>query len=196
MRLLRRLAAIAVLLLTAGPLMAQSPPAPPIPGIPSAPSPLQPGDPFGLEVTLPERTIVMLKGEARWDNAFETLVEAFKSLHQYMEKQGLAANGPALVIYTDTDDTGFKFQAALPIDKAPKTMPKGDISVGPAPSGKALKFMHRGSYDAMDTSYEAITNYLDEKRLEAKDMFIEEYPVDPAKADQTKLAITIYVPIK
>ncbi len=27
----------------------------------------------------------------------------------------------------------------------------------------------------MDTTYEAITNHLDEKQLDAKDLFIEEY---------------------
>jgi len=51
------------------------------------------------------------------------------------------------------------------------------------PEGKALsKFVHRGSYDNMDNTYEAITNHLDEKKkLEAKDTFIEEYITDPLK---------------
>ena len=66
--------------------------------------------------------------------------------------------------------------------QAPKNPPKGDIAVGQAPSGKALKFVHRGSYDAMDSTYEAITNYLDDKQLEAKDVFVEEYVSDPVKA--------------
>ena len=74
--------------------------------------------------------------------------------------------------------------------------PKGDIAVGQSPSGKALKFVHRGSYDAMDTTYEAITNYLDEKQLEAKDLFIEEYATDPVKTDPDKLVINVFVPIK
>ena len=33
----------------------------------------------------------------------------------------------------------------------------------------------------MDNTYEAITNHLDEKKLEAKDTFIEEYITDPAE---------------
>ena len=43
------------------------------------------------------------------------------------------------------------------------------MSVGQSPEGKALKFVHRGSYDNMDNTYEAITNHLDDKKLEAKD---------------------------
>ena len=59
-----------------------------------------------------------------------------------------------------------------------------------------LQFVHRGSYDAMDTTYEAITNYLDEKRLESEDMFIEEYVTDPVKTPEDKLIVNVYVPLK
>ena len=159
-------------------------------------SPLQPGDAFGEPVTLPERTIVYLKGYSRWDSAFDTLVDAFKSLHEYLDKQALQPSGPAMTIYTQTDDAGFSFQAGLPVAQSPKDPPKGDIAVGPAPAGKALKFVHRGSYDAMDTTYEAITNYLDDKQLEAKDLFIEEYTTDPVKTDPGKLVVNVFVPVK
>jgi effector-binding domain-containing protein len=173
-----------------------SDPMPPPKSGAASPSPLQPGDAFGEAVTLPQRTIVYLKGYSRWDNAFDTLVDAFKSLHEYLDKQALQPSGPAITIYTQTDDSGFSFEAALPIAQAPKDPPKGDIAVGPAPAGKALKFVHRGSYDAMDTTYEAITNYLDDKQLEAKDLFIEEYATDPVKTEPGKLVVNVFVPVK
>jgi len=160
------------------------------------PSPLQPGDAFGEEVTLPERTIVYLKGHSNWDAAFDTLVDAFKSLNEYLDKQGIKPAGPAMTIYTETDDTGFSFEAAVPIAAAPANPPKGDIAVGQAPSGRAVKFVHRGSYDAMDSTYEAITNYLDDKHLEAKDKFIEEYATDPVRANADNLVVNVFVPIK
>jgi effector-binding domain-containing protein len=65
-----------------------------------------------------------------------------------------------------------------------------------SPAGKALKFVHRGSYDAMDSTYEAITNYLDEKQLEAKDLFIEQYMKDPLTTPEDDLVIEVYVPLK
>ncbi len=168
---------------------------PPITG-PASPSPLQPGDAFGTEVTLPERTMIYIQGHSNWDTAFESIVDAFKSLNEYLAKQGIKPNGPAMTIYTQTDDSGFNFRAALPVAEAPKDPPKGDIGVGQAPSGKALKFVHRGSYDAMDSTYEAITNYLDDKQLEAKDLFIEEYVSDPVTTDPDKLVVNVLVPIK
>ncbi|HEY5167082.1 MAG TPA: GyrI-like domain-containing protein [Pseudolabrys sp.] len=172
------------------------PPAAPPPADPASPSPLQAGDAFGAEVTLPERTIVYLKGHTNWDAAFEALVDAFKSLNEYLDKQGIKPNGPAMTIYTQTDDTGFSFEAAIPVAETPKNPPKGDIAVGQAPSGKALKFVHRGSYDAMDSTYEAITNYLDDKQLEAKELFIEEYASDPVTTSPDRLVVNVFVPVK
>src|SRR5271163_3291961 len=57
---------------------------------------------------------------------------------------------PAKTIFTATDDTGFTYQAAIPVAEAPKNPPRGDIAVGQSPSGQALKFLHRGSYDSLD----------------------------------------------
>jgi effector-binding domain-containing protein len=195
MTCIRLAASIAVaVLLCAGPALSQIPPPPA--AEPTVPSPLLPGDAFGQEMTLPARTIIYLKGHSTWDTAFETLVDAFKSLNEYLDKQGIKPNGPAMTIYTKTDDTGFNFDAAMPVAEAPKNPPKGDIAVGQAPSGKALKFVHRGSYDAMDATYEAITNFLDEKRLEAKDAFIEEYVSDPLTTAADNLVINVFVPVK
>lgn len=195
-----RLAATFVLALALTPAARAQTPAesmpPPTPAPSAVPGPLQPGDAFGEEVTLPERTIIYIKGHTTADAVFDTLIDAFKSLQDYLDKQGITPNGPPLTIYTETDVTGFGFRAAFPIAETPKDPPKGDIAVEPAPSGRALKFVHRGSYDAMDTTYEAITNYLDEKRLEAKDLFIEEYTTNPITANPDKLVVNIFVPVK
>jgi effector-binding domain-containing protein len=168
---------------------------PPLPGM-DAPAPLKPGDAFGEEVTLPERTIIFLQGHSKWDSALETLVDAFKSLNEYLDKQGIKPDGPAMTIYTQTDDSGFAFRAAVPVAQALQDPPKGDIAVGQAPAGRALKFVHRGSYDAMDTSYEAITNYLDGKGIDARDVFIEEYTGGPLKAGDDDLLVNVFVPVK
>jgi effector-binding domain-containing protein len=191
-----RLAALFGLLILAGPSLAQTPPPPPPPPpAPAAPQP-KPGDPFGEEVTLTAKTIVFAKGSANWDSAFDTLVEAFKNVYGALQKQGLKAAGPPMTIYTATDDTGFEYQAGVPVSEEPKEPLGEGLAVGKSPEGKALKFIHRGSYDAMDSTYEAITNYLDEKRLEARDLFVEFYVTDPLTTPEDNLVIEVYVPIK
>jgi effector-binding domain-containing protein len=156
---------------------------------------VQAADAFGEETTLVSRKVVVTKGSANWDNAFDTLVDSFKALSALLDKQGIKPAGNGMIVYTSTDDTGFTFMAEIPVDQDPKTLAKG-VSVGQSPDGKALKFVHRGSYDNMDNTYEAITNHLDERKLEAKDTFIEEYLTDPLKTAEDKLVINVYVPLK
>jgi effector-binding domain-containing protein len=162
----------------------------------AAPAPAKSDDPFGQEVTLSPKTVVYFKGSGKWDTAFETIVDGFKSVNGFLTKAGVKADGPPMTIYTSTDDNGFQFQAAIPVAAAPKDPPQGDISVGQTPAGRAYKFVHRGSYDSMDTTYEAITNFLDEKGIDAKELFVEEYVTDPISTPEDKLVVDIYVPIK
>jgi effector-binding domain-containing protein len=171
------------------PAIAQAPPNPPATAEPSA-------EPFGEETTLTAKTAITTKGTGTWDNAFQTITGAFKKLKAYTDKEGVKTEGLPMIVFTSTDDTGFQYQAVIPITEAPKNAPHGDIALGQSPDGRALKFIHHGSYDDLDNTYEAITNYLDEKRLEAKDMFVEEYVTDPLTADSKKLTVNVYVLLK
>jgi effector-binding domain-containing protein len=158
--------------------------------------PTQSIDPFGQEVKLAAKTIVYVSGSGTWDKAYDVLIEAFKKVNAYLDGAGLKASGPAMTIYTSTDDTGFDFKAAVPLAEAPKAPPGKEIAVGQSPDGKVLKFVHRGSYDEMNQTYEAITNYLDEKGLDAKDLLIEEYVTDLVTAPQDMLVVNVLVPLR
>jgi effector-binding domain-containing protein len=160
-----------------------------------ATAPVQTADPFGEQITLEPKTVVILKGNANWDAAFESLIDSFKQLTALLDKQKIKASGNAMIVYTSTDDAGFTYLAEIPVEQEPKDLTKA-MSIGKSPDGKALKFVHRGSYDNMDNTYEAITNHLDDKKLEAKDTFIEEYITDPLKTAEDKLVINVYVPLK
>jgi effector-binding domain-containing protein len=185
---------------SASPAPAASPSSPAA-GAPAAePSPapapaVQTADPFGEPITLPTKKVVVAKGNANWDSAFDTLIDSFKALTALLDKQAIKPSGNLMIVYTSTDDTGFTFLAEVPVDQEPKNLAK-NMSMGQSPEGKALKFVHRGSYDNMDNTYEAITNHLDDKKLEAKDTFIEEYITDPLKTAEDKLVINVYVPLK
>jgi effector-binding domain-containing protein len=191
-------ATLAIFIAPATPSFAQTPSASPNAPTQIAPptTPSQPGDVFGEDATLSAKTIVYVKGTGTWDKAFEIIRSSLKKINSYLDKEGIKPDGLPMTIFTATDDTGFDYEAAVPIAAPPKNPPHGDLAVGQSPEGQALKFVHRGSYDDLDNTYEAITNYLDDKRLEAKDMFIEEYVTDPATTDAKKLVVNVYVLIK
>ncbi len=171
----------------------------PAPSLAQATIQTQPIDPFGQEVTLAEQPIVFTAGTGEWDTALETLTEAFKTVKQYLDKAGLKAAGPAITIYTAMDDVSFNFQAAIPVAAPPKGAPTGaptgDILSGTSPAGKALKFVHRGSFDAMTQTYDTISHHVDEKQISTQELLIEEYITDLVTAPADKLVINIFVPL-
>jgi len=191
------LAAVTMVFAAAQPSWAQkATETPPAAAKPEVPPPPQSSDPFGEDTTLTSKPIVFLKGSGNWDKAFETITASLKKLKAYIAKEGLAADGEPMTIFTATDDAGFQFEAAIPVSAPPKNPPHGDIHIGTSPEGHALKFVHRGSYDGLDNTYEAITNYLDERRMEAKDLFIEQYVTDPLTTDEDHLVVNVLVLVK
>lgn len=155
----------------------------------------QPIDPFGQEVTLPEKPTVYAAGTGEWDSALETLTEAFKTVKDFLDKAGLKASGPAMTIYTAMDDVSFNFQAAIPLAAPPTGALTGNVAVGTSPAGKMLKFVHRGSFDGMTQTYDAISHYVEEKQIPTQELLIEEYITDLLTAPADKLVINIFVPL-
>ena len=153
-------------------------------------------DPFGEEITLEGKPIIFIAGGASWDEAFPRLKEKFKALQEFAKAQNLKVAGPALAIYTSVNNNGFEYQVALPLAEAPTNLPRGAVTAGQSPVGKALKFVHRGSYDAMEPLYEAIRNHLDEKHVDAAGLFVEEYVTDPLATPEDQLQINIFVLVK
>jgi len=149
-------------------------------------------------VDVTPRPALVIKGQAKWDDAAKVLTEAIAKMKAAAPKAGVAANGRPLTVFTETDDTGFHYEAMLPLAKAPDGKPRlpEGVEIGSSPGGKALKFQHRGAYDEIDATYEAITAYLDEKGLDTKNLFIEEYLSDLKVGEENDLEVDIYVFLK
>ncbi len=201
--------AVSLVIAAAEPASAQTAPPPagakpevaqpaPAAATPIAPEGLatKPSDPFGEEVTLAAKPIVFVKGSGTWDQAFATISGALKKVEAYVAKAGLKTDGLPMTIFTATDDKGFDYQAAIPVAAPPKDPPQGEVQSGQSPDGRALEFVHRGSYDALDDTYEAINNYMDDKRLESRNILIEQYVTDPATADEKNLVVNVLVLVK
>ncbi|QGM98243.1 GyrI-like domain-containing protein [Methylocystis parvus] len=148
-------------------------------------------------VTVDARPAALLKGQGKWEGAAKTLSEALTKLNAAVKKAGLAVNGRPVAVFTKTDDAGFTFEAMAPLAAAPEGKPKlaDGVEIGASPAGKALKFQHRGAYDEIDATYEAIAAYLDEKGLDTKDLIVEEYLTD-FKGEDANVDVDIYVFLK
>ena len=170
-------------------------------------SPGIPGNATTEEVDVPARAIALLKGQSSYDDAFKSIKASIESVKAAMDKAGLKPSGHPITVFSEPDDKGFKFQAAIPMAAIPmaadptktdatKTDLSGGVTIGSSPSGKAIKFQHRGAYDDIDSTYDVITAYLDAKGMQVDNPYIEEYLTDLTTADDPNLQIDIYVFVK
>jgi effector-binding domain-containing protein len=147
-------------------------------------------------VTLEPNPVLMLKGQSTWDDGYENLMEAIVKLNAEAKKLGLATVGRPKTAFLSTDDQGFKFEAMVDLASEPTPPPTNlskDFTIAKSAVGKALKFTHSGAYDDIDTTYEAITAYLDEKGAKARNIFIEEYLKDTKSSEDPAFEMNIYV---
>jgi effector-binding domain-containing protein len=188
---------------TSQPAIAAPPPGPP-PGLPSAHGPNEPeqgapgvpNDSTTIMLDVPSRTVAELVATAKWDEGFKVIKDTEMRVKAAVGKAGLKIAGAPIAIFTREDDSGFGFTAMLPLAPG-ATVPLTDgVTIGTSPAGKAIKFQHRGAYADIDSTYDLITAYLDEKNLEAQDFFIEEYLTPLTSAEDPYLAVDIYVFLK
>jgi effector-binding domain-containing protein len=175
-----------------------SSPAPASPANPPADNGLPPSESASQTLDLVGRPAAYMEGKSNWDEGFSALMGAIGQVNGEIAKAGLKPAGRPLGVFLETDDAGFRYRAMVPIEAAPegKTQLSETIKIGQTPAGKAMKFEHRGSYEDIDSTYEAITAYLDEKGLEAENLFYEEYLNDVKSPDDPTLEVDIYVLLK
>ena len=182
--------------LAAEPTPAPSPAATPSPVATPTPTP-SPSDSgaVGAVVELASRPAFFIEGKATREEVYTAILADLAKLRDAAAKAGLKPQGHALAVFLSADDDGFTFRAMLPLESAPdpKLALPDPVKIGQTPVGKAMKFEHRGEYDDIDSTYDAITAYLDEKGVDAQDVFVEEYLNEPKTSDDPNGQVDIYV---
>ena len=148
-------------------------------------------------VEVAPRPALTFDGQSNWDDAYTSIINGFQRLKAEVERAGLKPDGRPVAVFLFTDDAGFRFRAMLPLAQAPADPTLGaEFALGKTPAGRAAKFEHRGAYDEIDATYEAITAWLDDKNLLAEDFFAEEWVSEGSSAGDIEIAVDVYVFVK
>jgi effector-binding domain-containing protein len=150
------------------------------------------------EETIAAHAALTTHGATTSDDGYAKISEAVAKLRAAAQKAGLKENGRPLAVFSDAADNDFQFDAMLPVDVPPgaKLDLGPGVSLAQTPSGKALRFEHRGPYDDIDSTYDAIAAYLDAKGLEARNLYSEEFLNDAQDSSDMKLQVDIHVFMK
>ena len=148
---------------------------------------------------LATRPALFVEAKAKREEVYNAIMASLDKLRAEAQKDNLKPGAHPLAVFLSADDDGFTYRAMLPLEgpapDAKTPLPDG-IKLGQTPVGKAMKFEYRGEYDDIDSTYDAITAYLDEKGVDAQDVFLEEYLNMPKGSDDPNLQVDIYVLIR
>jgi effector-binding domain-containing protein/uncharacterized membrane protein len=116
----------------------------------------------------------------------------------FMKANGLVQAGAPITINHRWDDSGYAFDAAIPIDKAPeKPVPDGSqVKVKQTYAGQALKVVMKGPYSGMPTAYNKLKAFMTVRGYEAAGAPWDEYVSDPGTTAPGDLITHIVQPIK
>jgi effector-binding domain-containing protein len=158
-----------------------------------APGPTTPDVP--QEVTVAPKAVAAISGQTTWDAGFAATRATLTRLATALKAAGVTPAGRPLVHFVEVDDTGFRYEAMIPVAAPPadrSTLP-AEVHFGVTPSGKAIRVVHKAPYEEIDGSFEALTVWLDAKGLEVRDSFVEEYVNDVSDPTDPELEVNIYV---
>jgi effector-binding domain-containing protein/carbon monoxide dehydrogenase subunit G len=127
-----------------------------------------------------------------------TIGASYAKIGAFMKAQGLKQAGAPITINKRYDDTGYAFDAAIPVDKAPaKEVPAGSpVKVKSTYSGKALKVVMKGPYASMPKVYDQLHALMAARAYEPAGRPWDEYVSDPGTTPEVDVVTNIYQPVK
>jgi effector-binding domain-containing protein len=116
----------------------------------------------------------------------------------FMDAHKLAGIGPPITINTKWDDTGYEFEAAIPVDHAPdKPVPADSpVQVKQTYGGHVLRAVAKGARTGMPEAYAKLASYMAARGYESAGSPWDEYVSDPKATPAPDLTTHIYQPIK
>ena len=121
--------------------------------------------------------------------------DAFGKLGQFIGEKQVEVAGPALSVYRDYTENGMTVDIGFPVAAAALAKATGDIKAGQTPSGKAIKVVHKGSYQRLRDTYGEIEEHFKTKGIPMSAMSWEVYVNDPNSTPEDDLVTEIFMKV-
>jgi effector-binding domain-containing protein/carbon monoxide dehydrogenase subunit G len=154
------------------------------------------------EVDLQPRDIAYVEGTSSLDPAAiaNALAAAYAQIDAFMHVNALTQKGAPLAINRFYDESGWGFQAGIPIvgltDKSRGAGTTGIVKLGHTYAGHALKGVHIGDNSTLPDAYRALEDYMVAKGLDSNGSSWEEYASDPVTTPPEKRQTEVFMPVK
>ena len=157
----------------------------------------------GLEIEAasvqPVTVAYVSTSSAKTDAAIAAAIgAAYGQVGVFMKAHKLKQAGAPITIDSGASDTGYLFDAAIPVDGTPAkpVPPDSRVQVKQTYGGKVLKVALRGSYSQIPATYDKIVAYIAAHGIETNGNPWDEFANDPTTVKESEVLTNIYFPIK
>ncbi len=152
---------------------------------------------FAGIVDVPTCQYLGVEGECSTDKIGESMGETMPKAHQLATENSLELSGPPGALYHVFDMKGqrCKYTNIMPVTTA---KPVSGAVTGEIVPCKAIKIVHRGSYEHLGNAWSTAMSHQRYKKLKPHktQCAFEFYPDDPEEVPVEELLTEIYVPIR
>lgn len=123
----------------------------------------------------------------------DLLGETYGRMMGYLGGLGMEPSGAPFVAYHNMDMSNMDVEIGLPV--AQPVDGAGDIAYVTLPSGKVAVAMHKGPYDMLRATYDAMSAWMHEESLQPTGVAYEMYISDPGDTAPEALLTQVAFPL-
>ncbi len=123
--------------------------------------------------------------------AFEA---AYGKVFAAIKEKRIRPIGPPFALYLNSDMDALKIEAGMPVVKS--TGATEEVISSVIPGGLCASAIHRGPYDELSRTYDALGAFLSQRGYESTGVSWEYYVNDPAKTKPERLKTRVFFQIR
>lgn len=141
-----------------------------------------------------EQPTLSIRVRTSFANLPKEIGKAYGAICAYLEELGEAPSDAPFTAYYNMDMDDLDVEMGFPVSKP--LAGKGEIKASVVPAGKQASCMHKGSYEKMAPTYEALTAWVAEKGMEPTGIVYEYYYNAPCEVPPDELLTKIVFLLK
>lgn len=148
-----------------------------------------------IEVTAQPMVYVTARASMDPQEIERVMNSAFDTLGKFLGEAQVTPLGPPLAVYSNWTENQMTIDVGFPVSAADAAKARGDILSGSTPGGNALKAIHRGPYDSLADTYNAIEAQMRSEGIAQSATAWEVYLGEPGVTPDAELITEIYMQI-
>ena len=117
------------------------------------------------------------------------LGQSFGEIMQFLGQNGQQPVGAPFVAYYNLDPSNLQVEFGFPI--AAELSESGDVKIKKVPGGKIVTAIHKGSYAKLGETYQVLTEYMKQEKIEPAMLAYEYYLNNVAEVPEDELLTKI-----